>query len=76
MSDGSVIKGMGTFRRVPTHDFASSDVYNIVGTAEFINIIEPSHEDAGSVDSHSKLYSPPAEFQLRIVFLNLKISLT
>ena len=67
---------MGTLRLVPTHVFASSNVYNVVGTAEFNNIIGPSHEDVGFEDGHSKLYSPPAEFQLRIVFLNLKTSLT
>ena len=54
---------------MPTHVFASSNVYNVVGTAEFNNIIGPSHEDVGFEDGHSKLYSPPAEFQLRIVFL-------
>ena len=66
---------MGTLRLVPTHVFASPNVYNVVEAADFNNIIGSSHEDAGFVDGHSKLNSPPAEAQLRIVFFNLKTSL-
>ena len=60
---------MGTLRLEPTLVFASPNVYNVVEAADFNNIIRSSHEDTGSVDGHSKLNSPPAESQLRIVFL-------